>query len=128
MKRTVVSDNIESGESLPPLGACGDNWIVAIISRQVTAVADDLTVELDKPEPAPRLEPQERCLLPVKEAAFLLGIGKTKAYDLIALGELPAVRIGSKMLVRRTELEDYMAKLPRSKPTRFIQEGRRNGR
>ena len=129
MNKIAASDRLESGESLtgetlPPSAACGDSWIVAIISRQVTPSAVDQPVEPDEAEPAERSGSQERRLLPVKEAAYLLGIGKTKAYDLIATGELPAVRIGSKMLIRRADLDDYVAKLPRSRLTRFVRGGR----
>lgn len=127
MVRKTDERTVSSAITEPTIDTCQDKWIVAIIGQQSRPAYDDAPAKSDKPEPAPLPEPQQRCLLPVKEAAYLLGIGKTKAYDLIAAGELPAVRIGSKMLVRRMELEDYMAKLPRSKPTRFVSKGRKRG-
>jgi excisionase family DNA binding protein len=36
----------------------------------------------------------EKFLITPQEAAAMLGIGRTKTYDLIAAGQLPSVRIG----------------------------------
>jgi excisionase family DNA binding protein len=41
-----------------------------------------------------RSNEMERLLLRVSETAQLIGLGKSKTYDLIAKGEIPAVRIG----------------------------------
>jgi excisionase family DNA binding protein len=47
--------------------------------------------------------------LKVSEVADLLGLTPQRAYDLIARGELPAVRIGSRSIrVPRRELERYL--------------------
>ena len=58
-------------------------------------------------------------LIPVKAVALTLGIGKTKAYELIAAGEIPAVRIGSKILVRNDDIEAYVASLEYLRPTQY---------
>ena len=58
-------------------------------------------------------------LLPVKAVAQTLGIGKTKAYELIAAGQIPAVRIGSKILVRSQDLDVYVASLEYLRPTLY---------
>ncbi len=51
----------------------------------------------------------ERAWLTVPEAARELHIPRTRAYELIARGELPAVRIGSKSLrVHKPELERFL--------------------
>ena len=49
--------------------------------------------------------------LSIEEAAQLLGIGRTLAYDLARRGELPGVvRLGQKRLrVSRLALENYLA-------------------
>jgi excisionase family DNA binding protein len=45
----------------------------------------------------------------VPEAAELLGLPRTRTYELIARGELPAVRIGERSLrVNRRELEKFL--------------------
>jgi excisionase family DNA binding protein len=65
---------------------------------------------------APAAIPKERILLisveqgillRVEAAAILLGIGRTKTYDLIKSGQIPVVRIGRRTLVCRTDLERF---------------------
>ncbi len=47
--------------------------------------------------------------LKVPEAAELLGLPRTRAYELIQRGDLPAVRIGQKSIrVNRAELERFL--------------------
>jgi len=55
----------------------------------------------------------EALALPITEAARLLGIGKTKLFDLVRTGALPAVRLGGRTLIRRADLEMFAAALPR---------------
>jgi excisionase family DNA binding protein len=51
----------------------------------------------------------ERIWLTVPEAANELHIPRTRAYELIARGELPAVRIGERSIrVNRRELERFL--------------------
>ena len=44
----------------------------------------------------------------MKDVQQLLGIGRTKAYELVSTGELPAVRIGRLIRVNRGELDDWL--------------------
>jgi excisionase family DNA binding protein len=46
-------------------------------------------------------------LLRVEEAAAWLGIGRGLAYDLARRGDLPTVRLGRLVRVRRDGLESY---------------------
>jgi excisionase family DNA binding protein len=46
--------------------------------------------------------------LSLKDVQQLLGIGRTKSYELVATGELPAVRIGRCIRVNRTELDEWL--------------------
>lgn len=48
-------------------------------------------------------------LLRVEEAAKVLGIGRTKAYEMIAAGELPVVRIRRAVRVPRKSLDDWIS-------------------
>lgn len=41
----------------------------------------------------------------VREASGLIGIGKTKLYEMIKSSEVPVVRIGGRTLVRHCDLE-----------------------
>lgn len=52
-----------------------------------------------------------RLLLSVVDAASLLGIGRTKVYELIATGELTAVSIGRARRVRASDLERFVEQL-----------------
>ncbi|MGQ0824116.1 MAG: helix-turn-helix domain-containing protein [Actinomycetota bacterium] len=45
----------------------------------------------------------------VTEAARLLGIGRTLAYDLVARGVLPSVRLGRRVLIPRYALAEVLA-------------------
>jgi len=52
-----------------------------------------------------------RLLVPVPEAAQLLGIGRTRTWQLIYEGRLKAVRIGRRTLIPRAELERFVREL-----------------
>jgi excisionase family DNA binding protein len=60
----------------------------------------------------PEEDTVDRLLYPVDEAAEILGIGRTKAWEMAASGELPTVRVGHRRLVRADDLEHYAAALP----------------
>ena len=50
----------------------------------------------------------EALLLRVDEAAKLLGIGRSKTYQLIARGELPHMRVGGSVRVPVEALRDWI--------------------
>ncbi|MEM9222088.1 MAG: helix-turn-helix domain-containing protein [Pseudomonadota bacterium] len=60
------------------------------VALNVRQAPENLTVS-DKTEPLNYT---------IKQTCELLNIGRTKVYDLIAAGELEAIRIGSRRLVR----------------------------
>jgi excisionase family DNA binding protein len=47
----------------------------------------------------------------VAEAAALLSVGRTTIYELIGSGSLRTIKIGSRRLVARRDLEDFVAGL-----------------
>lgn len=51
----------------------------------------------------------DRQTLTVEEAAALLGIGRNSAYQAVASGQLPVIRIGRRLLVPRAALERLLA-------------------
>ena len=51
----------------------------------------------------------EKPLLTIPETADYLGIGKTLAWQLVARGVLPSVRLGRLVRVPRTRLEAWLA-------------------
>ncbi len=44
----------------------------------------------------------------VAQMQELIGIGRTKAYELIASGEIPAVKIGRVLRVNRRQLDTWL--------------------
>jgi excisionase family DNA binding protein len=53
----------------------------------------------------------DRQTLTVEEAAALLGIGRNSAYQAVARGELPALRLGRRLLIPRAALERRLAEI-----------------
>jgi excisionase family DNA binding protein len=51
----------------------------------------------------------EKLLLRPTETAELLGLGKSKTYDLIAKGQIPSVRIGKSVRVPADKLREWVA-------------------
>lgn len=55
------------------------------------------------------METKEKVWLKVPEVAEELNIPRSRAYELVANGELPAVRIGERSIrVNRRELESFL--------------------
>lgn len=50
----------------------------------------------------------ERLTLTIAETARLLGIGRQLAYDRVKAGEIPALKIGRRLLVPRIALEKML--------------------
>jgi len=58
---------------------------------------------MEHPSPSPSLT------FTVEEAAEMLGISRTFAYEAVRRGELPAIRIGRRLLVPRAALARLLA-------------------
>jgi excisionase family DNA binding protein len=56
--------------------------------------------------------PQQPRLLSIKQTMFLLGIGRTSAYELIAIGKLKTVRIGRRRFVPIEAVDAFVKSLP----------------
>jgi excisionase family DNA binding protein len=54
-------------------------------------------------------------LLPIKQAASDLGVGRTKLYELVNQHELELVKIGSKSLITASSLNALVARLTEAK-------------
>lgn len=52
-----------------------------------------------------------RKLYRVEEAAQLLGVGRTRVFDLIKLGELRSVKIGGSRRIPAAALDEYVERL-----------------
>ena len=51
----------------------------------------------------------DRLLLRPTEAAELIGVGRSKVYELIATGEIPSLRIGASVRVPLESLKEWIA-------------------
>lgn len=54
----------------------------------------------------------ERRTLTVEEAAVVLGISRTSAYEGIRRGEIPSVRVGRRLLVPRVGIDTMLGGNP----------------
>ena len=50
----------------------------------------------------------DRLVLTVDEAAYLLNISRGLAYELVARGELPAIRLGRRIVIPRVAIEELL--------------------
>lgn len=53
----------------------------------------------------------EPCLCSVSDAARMLGIGRTKLYDMIAKGEIMSMQIGTRRLVKVASIQALIERL-----------------
>jgi len=60
----------------------------------------------------------DKLLYSPAEAAARLGIGRTKVYELLATGQLPAVRLGGKIFVSASALSEFAMSLPTYSPSK----------
>jgi excisionase family DNA binding protein len=56
-----------------------------------------------------RSEQLPRALISVKEAARLIGVPRSYAYELVASGHLASVRLGRRVLVPVSAIDDLIA-------------------
>lgn len=56
-------------------------------------------------------DPSGRIAVPPSEAARLSGIGRTKLYEALNSGALPSFKIGSRRLIRISELDAWLRRL-----------------
>lgn len=84
----------------------------SLVEFLARAVADQLAATYGSVAPAASPGPEtatghaaERPVLTVAEAAEALGISRALAYELVRRGEIPAVRLGRRIVVPRDALE-----------------------
>jgi excisionase family DNA binding protein len=81
--------------------------LAALLAQLAHLLAQPAT---PSPQPAPQPTPR-RVLFTVEEAAEQLGIGKTKAYQLVRSGALESVRIGRLRRIHCDAITAYAALL-----------------
>ena len=60
---------------------------------------------------------EEKKTLTVVEAARYLGTGRNQTYAAIRTGEIPSIRIGSRILVPKAALDDMLSRPPKATPS-----------
>ena len=94
---------------------------VVYTAEQVAEIVELVIQRLDQRsrEPAPenldnctsqQPQPGTRITLSVSEAAELVGISKPTMYALIKSGEIPSVHAGTKILIHRQAVIDWLSK------------------
>lgn len=63
-----------------------------------------------------RTSVSEKLAYTIPEAVSATGLGRTTIYELIKRGELPLVKVGSRSLVRRQDLEAMLERKLTSQP------------
>lgn len=48
----------------------------------------------------------------VEEMRRVLGIGRTRAYEMVAERTIPAARVGKLIRIRKADIEEYLARHP----------------
>lgn len=91
-------------------------------ATDIAALADAIAAEnQESSSPDSRLSSgavtsgTERLTLTVEEAATLLGISRASAYEAVRQGEIPAIRIGRRILVPKAALERLLSPPSESK-------------
>jgi len=56
--------------------------------------------------------PPTKLTYTVPEAAALLGISRSTAYECVRRGEIPSLTLGRRVLITRTQLEQLLGPLP----------------
>jgi excisionase family DNA binding protein len=62
-------------------------------------------------------------LLSIPQVCIEANTGRTTIYKLINSGQLPAVKLGKKTLVRRDDLKNFMGNLSAYVPSKIIKAG-----
>jgi excisionase family DNA binding protein len=81
---------------------------VAKASDRVTRQPNGQRRRLSEQGASAAARQSSRLTLTVEEAAALLGISRTLAYELVARGELPCLRLGRRVVISRHALQQMV--------------------
>lgn len=59
----------------------------------------------------------------IDHACTLVGVGRTKLYEALDTGKLPAKKWGKRTLILKADLEQYLSKLDAYKPETEVHNG-----
>jgi excisionase family DNA binding protein len=80
---------------------------------EVIAAAEQLR-DGQNPDVKPKREPLDRKTYTVEEAADILGVSRSFAYEAVKRGDIPSMRIGRRWLVPKSAIDEWLeGKWPR---------------
>jgi excisionase family DNA binding protein len=100
-----VSDQRRNGDSGLDLAAMPEAWLEAIAQRTASILED----RWRKAATLRFAQRQRSEYLTVEEAAELLRSKRQRVYDLVSAGRLQRYKDGSRVLIKRVELDAYLA-------------------
>lgn len=65
-------------------------------------------------------------LLTIEELCKELGIGRSKAYQLLKDKKIPSGKIGRRILIRRSDMEQYIDRIMNAKQQKCFPQNRRS--
>lgn len=91
----------------------GQYWLdnpdeVADAQERVEAEQFETAGRSPTEEAEPFQPPPQRLTLTVEEAAATLGVSRASAYEAVRRGQIPHIRIGNRILVPRSKLQDML--------------------
>jgi len=79
----------------------------AALAQEVAALASEVTELIERPTTTP-------LSVSVEQAAHLLGLSRSTIFSLLETGAIRSVKVGSRRLVPRQALEDFLAQRDQS--------------
>jgi excisionase family DNA binding protein len=99
------------------LGEVSSERLTAFLHALAALVARHVIAELDAERQPPAVVQDERvqatptaATITIKEAAAVLGIKRSLAYELARRGEIPVLRLGRRLVVPRAGLNELLAR------------------
>jgi excisionase family DNA binding protein len=83
----------------------GPARIYRIEAEAGTAQNSPASEAVSPSDPTAAEDQGDRLVFTVEEAAYLLNISRALAYDLVARGEIPSIRLGRRIAIPRRQLE-----------------------
>ena len=75
-----------------------------------------------------KVEEEKKRLIPFKEVMLILGIGRSKLYDMVAKQEIPSVRIDNSIKFDREDIEKFIQEKKKEKFSFQINVGELRGK
>jgi excisionase family DNA binding protein len=103
------SSTMEPDDSTQPKSTLGSATIHPTVPQSTDGEPVHLQAAFDGSDRSSGISiAKDRLVFTVVEAAYLLNISRAFAYELVARGELPAIRLGRRIVIPRVGLEKLL--------------------